>query len=166
MLELRDQRRRFAAAGIDHAVQRAEEVGVPPHDWCALVAALIATAQAQNVRRSDAGLRRASGLRLEAQRKAFVEQDRGKIAHDRATLRNAVQAVVPPIGRRSGPRKTWTEMQLILERVQQGEEICPCARPDCARGEGHAGDEALLHDVSVVTGEVPPPGQHWNSIYS
>ena len=125
VLELRDQRRRFAAAGIDHAVQRAEEVGVPPHDWCALVAALIATAQAQNVRRSDAGLRRASGLRLEAQRKAFVEQDRGKIAHDRATLRNAVQAVVPPIGRRSGPRKTWTEMQLIQNEFNKERKFVP-----------------------------------------
>ena len=119
VIELRDQRRRLATGGIDQLVHRAEEAEVPPKEWCALLEALIATAQAQNVRRTDAGLRRASGLRLEGQRKAFVEQDRQKIGHDRLVLRNAVRAVTPPNGTRSGSRKKWTEMQLILNEFNK-----------------------------------------------
>lgn len=125
VLELRDQRRRLAAAGIDKVVRRAEEVGVLPSDWCLLVGGLIASRQVQNVRRADAALRRVSGLRLEAQRKAFVEQDRGKIAHDRDTLRNAARAVTPPNGTRSGSRKTWTEMQLILNEFNKERKFVP-----------------------------------------
>jgi len=48
VLELRDQRRRLDAAAVDHVLRRAEDVGVAPQAWCALLAALIATGQAQN----------------------------------------------------------------------------------------------------------------------
>jgi very-short-patch-repair endonuclease len=125
VIALRAQKRRLEAAGVAMLLERAEELGVPPGDWCDLLRGLVAKRQAFLARIGTPALRRASGLRLEAQRKAFIEQDRQRVVHDREVIRSAVRAITPPTGSNVGPIKQWTGMRLLKREFEKERRLLP-----------------------------------------
>jgi very-short-patch-repair endonuclease len=158
IVELRDQKWRLEAAGIGAVLQLTDDLRVAPGDWCTLLDAVIASRQARHARAADPALRRVSGLRLEAQRKAFVEQDRRKVVHDREALRSRICAVKPPLGTNEGSRKHWTDMRLLNNEFSKERRFVPVRQLAARAGRAMLAMKPCFMMSPLSLAKFLPPG--------
>jgi very-short-patch-repair endonuclease len=159
VIELGDQKRRLEAAGVGMLLQRAYDLSVPPGDWCALLSGLIARRQAFLARVGKPALRRASGLRLEALRKAFVERDRQKTIQDRQAIRSVVRAMPPPAGTKIGPIKDWTEMWLLKREFEKEKRLLPVRQLAARAGRAMLAMKPCFMMSPLSLAKFLPPGR-------
>lgn len=112
-LGLRDRRRELDAIGVGPLLARAEALGVRPKALTHVFDGVVARRRAEAARRRKPILAKMTGNLIQAHREEFVERDRQKIETDRTRVRQALVGVQPPRGSKVGPRKTWTEMELL-----------------------------------------------------
>ena len=124
-LSLRDQRARLAIKGLGPLVDAADELTLEVGFLPSLFSGLVSQRRAELIRRTDPVLAHAAGLRLDARRKEFVERDRRKIQSDRRTVHEILLANSPPSGTWYGPRKTWTEMELLHNEFGKEKKFVP-----------------------------------------
>jgi len=124
-LSLRDQRQTLAQRGLLPLIDLAEEVRFEPDLLPSLFSGLVSQRRAEKARRTDPVLARAAGLRIEAHRNEFVERDKRKIEGDRKKVLDTLLAAVPPQGSRYGPRRTWTEMELLNNEFGKEKRFAP-----------------------------------------
>jgi hypothetical protein len=158
IIELQDQKRRLEAAGIGSVLRQADDLGVPPGDLCALLDALVASHQARRARVTDPALRRVSGLRLEAHRNAFVEQDRRKVVHDREALKARLSTAKPPLGSNDGPRKRWTEMRLLHNEFNKERKLVPVRQLAARAGRAMLAMKPCFMMSPLSLAKFLPPG--------
>jgi very-short-patch-repair endonuclease len=113
-LGLLDQRRVLEANGLGALVSQFENCNLPPSQLAPIVTGIIAYRRAEKARRTDPVLSNTAGMRLSAKRHEFADRDRRKIDADREIVRSALVGGKPPTGSRVGPKKKWTEMELLL----------------------------------------------------
>ncbi len=124
-LSLREQRGWLSTKGLAPLIDAAEKLALEAGLLPSLFSGLVSQRRAEKTRRADPVLAHAAGLRLDARRKEFVERDRRKIQSDRRIVREILLANSPPSGTRYGPRKTWTEMELLHDEFGKEKKFVP-----------------------------------------
>jgi very-short-patch-repair endonuclease len=118
-LSMAATRRELRNAGLGSFVAAIEKSSIPPSAFSDVFDRIVTNKRADRVRKANQRLRDATGLTLNGRRKAFAEQDRLKIGHDRKLAASAMlrRDLVP--GRNAGPKKGWTEMALVNNEVKK-----------------------------------------------
>jgi hypothetical protein len=156
-LSLEEARRRLEDSGLKSFVAAIEATPLSPSRYSDVLAHVLVRRRAERLHRSRRKLSDASGVNLNGRRMVFAEQDKRKIAHDRARAYQALSSRIAPAGSRGGPQKNWTEMALInAEKVKEKRFMKVRSLLPAGRGRD-TGPETLLHDVANVGGEVPAP---------
>jgi very-short-patch-repair endonuclease len=124
-LSLAEQRQILVEKGLGSFLDQVEGLNLAHTKIPEAFSGLVAMARARELRRSDPVLSRASGLRIEARRKEFIERDRAKITDDRRKTQAALLSSAPPSGSQYGPRKTWTEMGLLANEFGKERGFAP-----------------------------------------
>jgi very-short-patch-repair endonuclease len=70
-------------------------------------------------------LSNAVGIRLSAKRREFADRDRRKLETDRGIVRGSLIGKKPPIGSRVGPKKKWTDMELLSNEFGKEKRFTP-----------------------------------------
>jgi very-short-patch-repair endonuclease len=112
-MALRHQGRRLEREGLGAFLRQFQQSNLVPQKLVDLITGIMCHRRAENVRRTDPSLSQAAGTRLSGKRHEFADRDRQKLERDREIVRNALLGVKPPIGSRIGPKKKWTEMELL-----------------------------------------------------
>ena len=124
-LGLVDQRRILQGRGIGSFVYQFEKHNLSPPQLVDFFTGTVAHRRAEKARRTDPVLSKVSGMQLSAKRREFVDRDRQKIETDRKNVRNALIGIKPPVGSREGPRKKWTQMELLLNEFGKEKRFSP-----------------------------------------
>jgi len=124
-LGLVDQRRVLEGRGLGPFVHQFERHNLSPSQMVDFFTGTVAHRRAEKARRTNPVLSKVSGVQLSAKRREFVDRDYQKIEADRKIVRNALISTKPPIGSREGPRKKWTQMELLLNEFGKEKRFCP-----------------------------------------
>jgi len=125
LLALRDQRRVLESHGFGSLLEQFDRFAVPPGRLADLLTGLLAYRRAERFRRTDPILSKANGMKLAATRNEFRERDRKKLEKDRGLVRNTLITKRPINGYRHGPKKTWTEMELLNNEFGKERRFTP-----------------------------------------
>jgi very-short-patch-repair endonuclease len=124
-LGLLDQRRVLETHGLGALLSQFENHSLPPSQLVPLITGTIARRRAEKARRTNPVLSEATGMRLSAKRREFADRDRRKLDMDRQIVRSALISIRPPIGSRTGSKKKWTEMELLLSEFGKEKGFTP-----------------------------------------
>jgi very-short-patch-repair endonuclease len=119
-LQLEELRRRLDEWGLGSFMTAIEATELSPSRYHDVLAHVLTRRRAERLHRSRRKLSDASGIELNGRRVVFADQDKRKIAHDRARSYQSLSARRAPDGKRIGAQKHWTEMALInAEKVKE-----------------------------------------------
>jgi len=126
-LGLLEERSKVIAAGLGNVVETLEKAAPSSYDsWPKIFDHLVTAQRADRARRQNMVLAQASGMSLEAMRKAFADQDSLKVQKDRREiLTKLLSRAKLQSGVNSGPRRTWTEMALLENEFRKSRRFTP-----------------------------------------
>lgn len=126
-LGLLEGRSEVASAGLGDVVWALEKAVPGKYDtWGKLFDHLVTAQRADRARRQNTVLAQASGMNLDAMRRAFAEQDSLKVQKDRREiLANLLSSTSTHSGNNGGPRRSWTEMALLENEFRKSRRFTP-----------------------------------------
>lgn len=112
-------------SGLAKLLGAAEKANIPEDKIDQLVEALIAQERAKEAIESQSTLKSATGAKNDAARRSFITLDREKLTADRESIFLKLIKKVPPTGSNAGPRRAWTELQLLQNEFGKTQRFLP-----------------------------------------
>jgi very-short-patch-repair endonuclease len=126
-LGLLESRSEVVSAGLGDVVHALEDAAPANYEiWARVFEYLVTTQRADRARRQNTVLAQASGMNLDAMRRAFADQDALKVQKDRREiLASLLSSTKMHSGMNSGPRRSWTEMALLENEFRKSRRFTP-----------------------------------------
>ncbi|MGO9894146.1 MAG: hypothetical protein ACLPX8_08040 [Bryobacteraceae bacterium] len=121
---LRNLRQRLERQGLKALLDTCDTLEVDASRLPDIFQAVLDDRKAATARRSET-LRPFTGVTLDGRRTTFRDRDKAKIAQDRNVIYSKLIQANPPNGSAYGPRKTWTEMQLLRNEFTKQKRFTP-----------------------------------------
>ena len=124
-LTIRSYRKELADKGLADILECSDRLELTPYRLPQIFETLVAYGLADISRRAAPDLSRQNGAALEAHRRNFAERDKKKIKSDRAIIVDRLVEKVPPTGSSAGPRRIWTDMELLRNEFPKQRRFTP-----------------------------------------
>jgi very-short-patch-repair endonuclease/DNA polymerase III delta prime subunit len=118
-LDQANERRILERAGLGPFLKAIERTQISPNLYADVLSYVLTRRRAERARKGSRILSDATGARLNARRKQFAEQDKLRIAKDRADASAALMRRTAQAGSSYGPKKHWTEMALLENEMKK-----------------------------------------------